>query len=161
MLAVRIRPAVAQDAEGITSVFLESAEHHFRLDADRYYVPERQAIAERYRTGQQHPGAGTLAITLVAEIGTGIAGFVDARLGEPFDAMHRELTFCLIAEIAVAESYRSLGIGEQLMRAAEEWGRRNGAKFVTLEYHIANQRAVAFYGRMGFHPTSIVAMKWL
>lgn len=161
MLAVRIRPAVAQDAEGITSVFLESAEHHFRLDADRYYVPERQAIIERYRTGQQHPGPGTVALTLVAEAGTEIAGFLDARLGEPFDAMHRRMSYCFIADIAVAAAYRSLGIGEQLMHAAEEWARRNGARFVTLEYHIANQRAAAFYGRRGFHPTSMVAMKWL
>lgn len=161
MRAVQIRPAIAEDAEGITNVFLESAEHHCRIDAQRYYVPDRHAIVERYRTGEQHPGPGTIAITLVAEIGAEIAGFLDARLGEPFDAMHRRLTYCFIADIAVAEAHRSLGIGEQLMRAAEAWGRRNGAQFVSLEYHIGNPRAAVFYERLGFQPAAMVAIKWL
>jgi ribosomal protein S18 acetylase RimI-like enzyme len=161
MLAVQIRPAVAGDAEGISRVFLESAEHHARIDAGRYYVPDRQAIVERYRRGQQHPVAGPGAITLVAEVGGEIAGFLDARLDEPFDAMHRPMTYCFVADIAVAAAHRSLGIGQQLMRAAEEWGSRHGAEFVSLEYHVANHRAAAFYERMGYQPASMVAIKWL
>jgi ribosomal protein S18 acetylase RimI-like enzyme len=161
MLAVQIRPAVPGDAEGITRVFLESAAHHGRIDAQRYYVPDRLAIVERYRNGRQHPEPGPGAITLVAELGDEIAGFLDARLGEPFDAMHRPMTYCFVADIAVAAAQRSLGVGRQLMRAAEEWGQRNGAEFVSLEYHFDNQRAAAFYERMGYRPASMVAIKWL
>lgn len=161
MLAVKIRPAVAEDAEAITRIFLESAEHHASIDVERYYVPDRQSIIERYRTGQQHLGAEPRAITLVAESGGEIAGFLDARLGEPFDPMHRPMSYCFIVDIAVAAVYRSRGIGEQLMRAGEEWGRRHGAQFVSLEYHIANPRAAAFYERIGFLPAAMVAIKWL
>jgi ribosomal protein S18 acetylase RimI-like enzyme len=45
--------------------------------------------------------------------------------------------------------------------SAEEWGRRNGAEFVSLEYQYDNQRAAAFYERMGYRPASMVAIKWL
>lgn len=161
MLAAQIRPATTADAEGITRVFLESADHHARIDPERYFVPERDLIVEHYRTGQQHPSQTHRTITLVAEIEGEIAGFLDARLREPFDAMHRNMTYCFIADIAVAESYRSQGVGEQLMDAAEEWGRRNGAKFVTLEHHVDNHRAAGFYQRLGYQPAAVVAIKWL
>jgi hypothetical protein len=38
--ATIIRPAVPEDAEGIARTFIESAEHHAKLDPARYFVPE-------------------------------------------------------------------------------------------------------------------------
>lgn len=161
--SITIRPAVPDDADGIARTFLESAEHHARLDSERYLVPSAEGISLRYREGRQHPlEAHAETITLVAEIGGEIVGFVDARLQRSPDAMHRELTYCHVAEIAVSNRNQSQGIGAQLLRAAEDWGRRQSAEFASLEYLAVNTRAGAFYQqRMGYRVASITAIKRL
>ncbi len=158
-----IRPAVLEDADGIARVFLESAEYHASLDAERYRVPASETISARYREGRQHlPDAGAQAITLVAERGGEIVGFVDAQLERSPDAMHREMIYCHIAEIAVSQRQQNRGIGGRLLQAAEDWGRRLGAAFASLEYHAANTRAGAFYQRrMDYQVVSIAAIKRL
>src|SRR5262249_26252869 len=89
---IEIRPAVAEDAEGISRVFLESAEYHAELDPERYSTPAVETISARYREGRQHPpDAGREVVTLVAEVSGEIVGFMDARLERSSDAMHREM----------------------------------------------------------------------
>src|SRR5215470_1314960 len=36
LMAITIRPAVSEDADGIAGTFLETAEYHARLDPERY-----------------------------------------------------------------------------------------------------------------------------
>ena len=163
LAAVEIRPAVPEDADGIAHIFLESAEYHAELDPERYSIPEVETISSRYREGRQHPSdASGEVTTLVAQLSGEIVGFIDARLEPSPDAMHREMIYCLIAEVAVSRGHRSQGIGGCLLRAAEDWGRRLGAEFALLEYHTANTRASLFYQeRMGYRPASITAIKRL
>jgi ribosomal protein S18 acetylase RimI-like enzyme len=143
-------------------VFIDSAEHHARLDPDRYFVPSAEAIETRYREGRQHPSAAATAVTLVALVDNTVAGFVDARLDRPLDAMHRDFIYCYIAEIAVARGYQSRGVGEQLLTAAEDWGREHSAEYSLLEYLATNDRAASFYhGRMGYRKASVLAAKRL
>jgi ribosomal protein S18 acetylase RimI-like enzyme len=159
----KIWRATAEDADAITSVYLESAQHHATIDPERYTIPSREFISERYRNGRQYQAdADSVVVTLVAESGGEIVGFVDARLDRSPDPMHKDLIYCHIIEIAVAERKRSQGIGEQLLRAAEDWGREHRAQLASLEYNAANTRAAAFYQqRMGFRVASITAIKRL
>ena len=161
--AITIRRAVPEDAEGITRTYMESAEHHAGLDSELYRVPARQTITARYRERRQHPQDGCEAsITLVAELGDEIVGFIDARIFQPLDAMHREMVLCLVSEIAVARRNQKQGIGGKLLQAAEDWGRRQGAEFAILEYHPANTRAGMFYQRhMGYRISSLTVIKRL
>jgi GNAT superfamily N-acetyltransferase len=157
-----IRPAMAEDADGITRTFLESAEHHASLDSELYFVPAVETIAARYREGRQHPAEGRAgSISLVAELSGEIVGFIDARLYQPTDAMHRQMIYCLVSEIAVRREHQNQGIGGQLLRAAEDWGRQQGAGFAVLEYHAANMRAGAFYQHMRYRFASITAIRRL
>jgi GNAT superfamily N-acetyltransferase len=159
--SITIRPAVSADADAIARVFLESAEYHARLDPERYLVPAIETISAGYRDRRQHPPGGE-GVTFVAELGGEIAGFIDARLERSPDAMHREMTYCHVAEIAVSLRYRNRGIGGRLMAAAEDWGRQQGAQFASLEYHAANTCAGTFYQRrMGYRVASITAIKRL
>lgn len=162
-LAIAIRPATPQNADGITRVYMESAAHHAGLEPERYLIPAAEMICERYREGRQHPvDAQEHSTTLVAEINGEIVGFVDVRITRSPDAMHRAFSYCHIVEIAVSERHRSHGIGEQLMRAAEQWGRQHGAEYASLEYLAANTRAGQFYReRMSYRPASILAVKRL
>jgi GNAT superfamily N-acetyltransferase len=161
--AIEIRPGVPEDADGIARTFLESAEYHAELDPERYLTPAVETISARYREGRQHPSpADTKGITLVAELSGEIVGFIDAHFEQSPDEMHRAVIYCHIAEIAVRRGHRNQGIGGRLLRAAEDWGRRLGAEFASLEYHAANTRASSFYQeRMGYRPASITAIKRL
>lgn len=158
---IGVRPATLKDSDGIARVFLESAEHHSSLDPALYCVPNFEIVKERYRTGRQHPsGVEVEGITYVADSDDGIVGFVDARLDRSTDAMHREMVFCHVIEIAVHHRFQRCGIGAQLLLAAEQWGRDNGANIALLEFHSANSQASSFYQRrMGYRVTSITVVK--
>jgi GNAT superfamily N-acetyltransferase len=161
-LAAIIRQAVAEDAGGIARTFLESAEHHASLDSELYFVPEAETIAARYKEGRQHPAEERAEnITLVAELSGEIVGFIDARLYQQMDAMHRQIVYCLVSEIAVRRQHQNRGIGRQLLRAAEDWGREQGAEFAALEYHAANTSAGAFYQHMHYRLASITTIRRL
>lgn len=161
--SIAIRPAVSKDADGIARTFLESAEHHASLDSELYLVPAVETIATHYREGRQHPSdAHGENVTLVAELSGEIVGFLDARLYQPLDAMHREMIFCHVSEIAVRRPYQNQGIGGRLLQAAEDWGRQQGAEFGLLEYHTANRLAGRFYQQhMGYRVASMTAIKRL
>jgi ribosomal protein S18 acetylase RimI-like enzyme len=159
---VTIRPAVAQDADGIAATFVDSAHHHARLDPERYGIPAVDAITARYREGRQHAGdEQARSATLVADGGGEIVGFVDCRLEQSPDPMHREMTYCHVVEIAVRGDRQSEGIGGRLLRAAEDWGRQHGATFALLEYLANNSGAAAFYQRMDYRVVSATAIKRL
>ena len=160
---IQIRPAVPEDADGIARAFLESAEYHAGLDPERYSAPAVETIAARYRQGLEHPSQAVRKnLTLVAELSGEIVGFIDARLEQSPDMMHREIIYCHIAEIAVRLGHRNQGIGGRLLQAAEDWGRGLGAEFASLEYHAANTRASLFYQeRLGYRQASITAIKRL
>ena len=159
--SVSIRAASPTDAEAIARTYMESAEHHAGLDPDRYGIPDIESIVARYRKGQQHP-PGESGITLVAELDGEVVGFVDVRLDRSTDPMHRDLLYCHIAELAVSRRAQSQGIGERLLRAAEDWGRENGAQLARLEYLASNTRAASFYHqRMGYDVVAMTAVKKL
>jgi GNAT superfamily N-acetyltransferase len=160
LVAATIRPASPDDAEGIARTFVESAEYHAGLDPERYSAPSVATVAERY---QRHlSGDAVDAITFVAVCSDEIVGFVDARIEKSDDPMHRDMTYCHISEIAVRSRERSHGIGAELLRAAEAWGRCQGATFASLEYHIANARAGRFYqNRMKYSAAATLLIKRL
>ena len=157
-----IRPATPADAAAIAAIYVESARHHVALSPERYSVPDADAVAARYRAGEQHPGGIAAAVTLVAEVEGSVGGFVDARLDAPVDPMHRPLTYLYVSEIAVAEHLRGQGLGTALLAAVEHWGRARGASLAVLEYNAANVCAARFYQRrMGYRDGSVVAFKEL
>ncbi len=161
MASVLIRPATPDDSAAITRIYMESAEHHATIDPEHCQVPDRTAIEERYRQGRQHPDSELPAITLVAESDGAIVGFLDAQIQMPFDPMLRRMTYCFIADVAVAASHRSQRIGEQLMQAVEVWAREQNAGFLALIYNTSNSRVTEFYSRLGFAPATVGMMKGL
>jgi ribosomal protein S18 acetylase RimI-like enzyme len=160
-VSIAIRSGVSDDADAITRTYLESADLHARLDPERYAIPTLDAISARYRDRlQSPPGVVTESITLVAEVNGEVVGFVDARLERSPDAMHREMVYCHIEEIAVSARHQNQGAGARLLQAAEEWGRRQGATLASLDYHVANAHAAEFYQRrMGYRVAAITVIK--
>ena len=52
--------------------------------------------------------------------------------------------------LIVAETYRSLGAGAELLEAAESWARRCGCRAVNVRSNVIRDRAHKFYERQGY-----------
>ena len=64
--------------------------------------------------------------------------------------------------LAVAETHQRVGLGSELMRAAEEWLRTRGAVKVQLMVRSENESALEFYGRVGYESNDVqVLSRWL
>jgi [ribosomal protein S18]-alanine N-acetyltransferase len=80
--------------------------------------------------------------TWVAEDGGEIVGFLVANQTRT-GVMH-------VITIDVKEAWRRRGVGEGLMNAAEEWGKRQGLRGASLETAEENRTAQEFYRRRGY-----------
>src|SRR5262245_20017579 len=155
---VVIRPvALPADAAALARIYVSSAEHHAGLDPERYRVPALEAVADRYR--QAAPEAGELI--LVAEVAGEVVAMARVRLSPtPSEASMMTPVPGARVDIAVLPAYRSQGLGERLMRAAEAAARRLGARRMVLDAAAANQRALKFYeDRLGYRPFGILLTK--
>lgn len=52
--------------------------------------------------------------------------------------------------LVVADEHRSLGVGAQLLVAAEDWARKHGCKGMVVRSNVIRERAHQFYERNGF-----------
>jgi ribosomal protein S18 acetylase RimI-like enzyme len=150
-----VRPATSEDVQRIVDIWFDSARHHAAIDPERFYLPERESVVERYLAGAQFPHGVSECVTLVAERDCEVVGFVDAWINTPFDPMFKPEPYCYVSDLAVAESARSSGIGRRLLSAVEEWAKGRGALSVVLEANIRNSRAIDLYQRVGFETGSM------
>lgn len=66
-----------------------------------------------------------------------------------------------ISDVYVIPELRRKGIAGQMMRMAEAWLREKGAASVDLNVSSANERAIAFYRKMGYQAQQILLRKRL
>lgn len=126
-----IRPASVADAEQIAS-----------LSGQLGYPCTTAEAASRLATVQGHEDH----VVLVAEDNSVVIAWIHVLA-------HPSLVADTPAEIAglvVDERYRSKGVGQALMAAAEQWARDHGCGSVRLRSNIKRDRAHAFYQRLGY-----------
>jgi ribosomal protein S18 acetylase RimI-like enzyme len=64
--------------------------------------------------------------------------------------------------LAVARSQQRVGLGSELMRAAEEWLRTRGAVKVQLMVRSDNESSLDFYRRVGYESNDVTVLsRWL
>jgi GNAT superfamily N-acetyltransferase len=145
---VTIRPRIEGDFEALVDLDLASARHHAELDPGFYWVPDRQAVAAFLgRRLAELDGE-----ILVAVAGGRVVGMVGVALERPPDpgSIVRAVPTVDLG-ISVLEEWRGRGVGQALMAAAERWARGPGARRMVLDMSAANDGALRFYGRLGYH----------
>lgn len=135
---------------------LEATVDQFALAADVDLITEElpfrldRVDTEGYRTWIAVDGS-TDAATL-ADMGGEFAGFIAAEIDEApsvFDRPDR----LFICDIYVDESYRGTGLANELFDRLQVWARETGCEEFSLDPHADNDRAIAFYEKLGFETT--------
>ena len=62
----------------------------------------------------------------------------------------RPVKMAELESMYVREAYRGQGVGQQLVQKFLEWARERGVERVSVTAYVANERAVAFYEKLGF-----------
>src|SRR2546425_388906 len=104
---------------------------------------ERRALSEALA----HPLPGS-ALLVASHPDLGVVGvlLLDARRDYFTDEAHGHIAILVVAR----EAEGSQGVGRALVEAAEEWGRGEGFRRLTLTVFTANQRAKELYARQGW-----------
>lgn len=66
-----------------------------------------------------------------------------------------------VADLVVSPTSAGQGIGQALMRQAEEWARRQQYTWLTLNVFAQNRRAIKLYERIGYGPDILKYVKAL
>ncbi|WP_276256510.1 GNAT family N-acetyltransferase [Halomontanus rarus] len=89
---------------------------------------------------------------VLAETSGDFIGFITTDIDESptvFDRPDR----LVICDIYIKESYRSTTLARELIERAKRRARESGCPELTLEVDVENERARAFYEKLGFEPS--------
>ena len=93
-------------------------------------------------------------VSVAAFSGGNLVGECMMRRREPRDLSHTALL-----GIVIQDSYRGVGLGEELMRRALLGARKIGVWLVELEVISINHHAIRLYEKMGFHRVGVIPNK--
>jgi ribosomal protein S18 acetylase RimI-like enzyme len=149
-----IRPAREDDCEFIAELvpslleFVSPAWH----DPTSFVPGFRDVLVNAVR------GQDAQSTVLIAQGADGTPlGFISLRLGEDVVGTAR----AHVADLAVTAGARRVGVGTALMSAAEAWARERGLPAISLDVWSTNERAQAFYRRLGYGAESLHLLKRL
>ena len=132
-------------AEDVDLVAEEVAFRTDRLDSEDY----RAWVAVEGRpNGERSAEAGDVSL---AETEGELVGFVTTERDEApsvFDRPDRLVT----GDIYVRESHRGTGLARELIDRAARRARETGCAELVLDVDVDNERAIAFYEKLGFEP---------
>ncbi len=126
-LPIRIRQYESADVEQVHEINQLSLEISFRFYYDLFHKTEPELF-------------------LIAEYENKIIGFILVKDGENFG----EKPTAIIYALAVSPSYRSSGIGSQLVNALINVLREKHIKKLFLHVRVGNDSAIKFYLNLGF-----------
>jgi RimJ/RimL family protein N-acetyltransferase len=138
--AWRLRPARPTDAKALTRLFAAVRAEGRWLATPASAVSEP---SESFFIGEMIRGGDTLV--LVAEADGEIVGNVLVSVERSSVSDHIGTL-----SVAVLEGWRDVGIGSEMVRAAQEWTRAHGLAKLALGVFPDNERAIAVYERAGF-----------
>ena len=165
-MAITIRAARPGDGGGMARVWASAGEYYADLDPEHFQRSQPHGLAESFEDSITETGND--ALLLVAELDGHVAGWLAARIQRPeADAasqLAREPGWTRLAVdvlIVDAPTWRH-GAGTALLKAAESWGRDQGARVARLGTYAHSPVSVPFYeNRMGYERRAIIFQKWL
>jgi GNAT superfamily N-acetyltransferase len=130
-VGVRVRPPLPTDAPALAA-----------LAGELGYPASAEALLGRLAA--LHPTDAAVIVSTDAD---------DAPIGWCHVEMRRTLVepvSALILGLVVGEGHRSVGVGAELLGAAEAWARARGCKRLVVATRVTRERAHQFYAREGY-----------
>jgi GNAT superfamily N-acetyltransferase len=154
MPTLTIRRAAAADAPAVAGLnaglfAADSARHDPLVDQG---WPDREGEAYFQDLLADGRSAGWLAVD-----GDEPVGYAVGRLSGP--STIRPAIVAELESIFVVDTRRSDGLGERLVDEFVAWARDEGARALQVTAYAANDRARAFYERVGFAPRSVILVR--
>lgn len=154
MSTLTIRPAVAADVSAVArlngALFAADSARHDPLVDQGWPAREGEAYFRALLADDR--AAGWLAVD-----GDEPIGYAVGRLSGP--STIRPAIVADLESIFVVDTGRSSGIGARLVDEFLAWAREAGASALQVTAYAANDRALAFYQRVGFAPRSVVLVR--
>jgi GNAT superfamily N-acetyltransferase len=150
--AIRLRPAMASDAEALGPLGAALMRQHHAADPRRFILTKYPETGYgRFLVSQiGEPDC----LVMVAEDEAGVAGYVFADVeGVSWRDLRGPCGF--IHDVYVHERARRHGTGEALLRAAIEWIYSKGMSQVVLWSKTENASAQRLFARVGFRDTMV------
>ena len=145
-----IRPATEDDLDALITLYREFHAFHVAGLPARLRLPE-QDDTEDIRRSLGEILANADAALLVAEVEDRVIGLAEVyfRHDEPHPATVT-LPYGYLQSLMVTERWRGHGVGERLLRAAEDWARGRGAVEMRLSAWEFPAGPLRFYEREGY-----------
>ena len=64
-----------------------------------------------------------------------------------------------VSNLYIKKSYRNKGIGKKLLNISLKWLKQNKVKYISLEIHLENKKALKFYRNLGFNDYTLKLAK--
>jgi GNAT superfamily N-acetyltransferase len=145
---VKVRFATMKDYDSLCSLFAQGDKFHADL------VPEifqKFSGPARPRERLQYFVESEDAEAIVAESETGIMGLLTLEKTDyPSYPMYKRHAHAMLNTLVVDESSRRQGVGGILLKAAQDWARKRGVRFLQTNLWYANVAAKNFYTKHGF-----------
>ncbi len=147
-----IRPALDRDREFVLSLVSSLLE----FGSSAWEDAESLAPAFREALGLVLSSRDPRATVLIAHAADETPlGFISLRVHEDVTGAERGH----VADLAVTEDARRMGVGTALMKAGESWARDRGLPLLSLDVWSTNDRALSFYHRLGYSAESCRLIK--
>jgi GNAT superfamily N-acetyltransferase len=149
---IKIREAEIDDMEALVALLHEL----FAIEADFTFDEKRQRQGLKLMMDEN---GNQRRCIQVAEVNGQVAGMCTAQ---SLISTAEGGAVALIEDMVVANPYRKMGIGRQLMAHVEKWARRRGMKRLQLLADQTNCGGLDFYLKIGWQRTQLICLrrKW-
>lgn len=155
--AFSIREFTPRDIDVLKSCFVELQEYERELVHHR--LPGA-AIADRYIESLVERTKGNSAVIFLAETKGEAVGFICVFLSEKLDEeLNEPVELAYISDIVVKNEYRRMGVGEALVKRAEEFAIERKVSYISTHVLANNDSGRTLYGKAGFKEYELFLLK--
>jgi 8-oxo-dGTP diphosphatase len=148
---MRLRPATADEIDPFIALLEDAAQWMCARGIDQWRPGSM--IAQR-RAFERAQNAGELLVA--EESGRIVGGALLRALPDPIWADQPEPAALYLGKLVVARDHVGDGLGERILRAAEDVARERGARWLRLDCVASNESLAHYYQRRGYYPRGTV-----
>jgi GNAT superfamily N-acetyltransferase len=142
------RPTL-EDIPRLLELWKEQYDYHNAMDPE-YYVPFSDELRSRLESDLPEAIEGEEPHIFVAREGESILGFITFSR-EHDDYYDAQITdFGVLKEVLVAETARSKGVGQRLVKSAEDYFTGIGVSNIMIQCSTFNPRTLDIYQKAGY-----------